>query len=74
MTPKMFGGDVAKAMESFQKSLAIDPSQDEAWLWLSKAYQKQGDKTKARDAVHHALTLNRDSAWIRSAAESLDNR
>ncbi len=26
MTPKMFGGDIAKAKESFQKSLAVDLS------------------------------------------------
>jgi len=50
MTPKIFGGDIAKATEGFQKSLAVDPSQDDTWVWLSKVFQKQGDKTKARDA------------------------
>ena len=74
MAPKMFGGDAAKAVESFQKSLAIDPSQDETWVWLAKAFQKEGDKTKARDAVQHALTLNPDSSWIKSAADSLDKK
>jgi tetratricopeptide (TPR) repeat protein len=74
MTPKMFGGDVAKAIESFQKSLAIDSSQDETWIWLSKAFQKQGDKTKARDAIEHALTLNPDSPWVKSSADSLDKK
>jgi tetratricopeptide (TPR) repeat protein len=58
MAPKMFGGDVPKAIESFQKSLALDPSQDETWVWLAKAYQKQGDKSKAQDAIQHALQLN----------------
>ena len=54
MTPKMFGGDVTKAMDSFQKSLAIDSLQDETWVWLAKTFQKQGDRAKARDAVQHA--------------------
>jgi tetratricopeptide (TPR) repeat protein len=74
MAPKMFGGDVAKAIESFQKSLAIDSSQDETWVWLSRAFQKQGDKTKAKDAIQNALTLNPDSPWIKNAADSLDKK
>jgi len=71
MAPKMFGGDVGKAIESFQKSLAIDSSQDETWVWLAKAFQKQGEKAKARDAIQHALALNPDSPWIKSTADSL---
>ncbi len=72
MTPKMFGGDIAKAIESFQKSLAIDPSQDETWVWLAKASQKQGDMSKARDAVHRALLLNPQSRFAQAAAASLE--
>jgi tetratricopeptide (TPR) repeat protein len=72
MTPKMFGGDVTKAIESFQKSLAFDTSQDETWVWLAKAFQKQGDRAKARDAVQHAVALNPDSPWVRNAANSLN--
>jgi len=58
MAPKMFGGDVGKAIESFQKSLELDPSQDETWDWQAMAYEKQGDKAKARDTIEHALQLN----------------
>ncbi|HEV1993319.1 MAG TPA: tetratricopeptide repeat protein [Candidatus Acidoferrum sp.] len=72
MAPKMFGGDIAKAIESFQKSLAIDPSQDEAWVWLCKALQKQGDKSKAREAVQHALLLNPESRFAQTASASLE--
>jgi tetratricopeptide (TPR) repeat protein len=72
MAPKMFGGDVTKAIESFQKSLSIDPSQDETWVWLARAFEKQGDKAKARDAIQHALTLNPDSPWIKDVANSLN--
>jgi cytochrome c-type biogenesis protein CcmH/NrfG len=72
MTPKMFGGDISKAVESFQKSLAIDSSQDETWVWLAKAFAKQGDKTKARDAIQHALQLNPQSPFVKNTAASLD--
>jgi tetratricopeptide (TPR) repeat protein len=72
LAPKMFGGDVTKAIESFQKSLAIDPSQDESWVWLARAYEKVGDETKAQGAIQHALTLNPNSPWIKDAANSLN--
>jgi tetratricopeptide (TPR) repeat protein len=72
MAPRMFGGDVAKAIESFQKSLSLDPSEDETWVWLAKAFQKQGDKAKARDAIQHALSLNPDSPWVKETANSLN--
>jgi hypothetical protein len=47
MAPKMFGGDIPKAVESFQKSLAIDPAQDETWVCGSaKHYKNKGIRTK----------------------------
>jgi tetratricopeptide (TPR) repeat protein len=72
LAPKMFGGDISKAMESFQKSLAIDPTQDETWVWLCKALQKQGDKVRAREAVQRALSLNPESPFAKAAAASLE--
>jgi tetratricopeptide (TPR) repeat protein len=72
LAPKMFGGDVSKAIESFQHSLASDPSQDETWVWLARAFEKQGDKTKAREAIQRAVTLNPDSSWVKDAANSLN--
>jgi cytochrome c-type biogenesis protein CcmH/NrfG len=72
MTPKMFGGDVAKATESFQKSLAIDPSQEEAWVWLAKAFHKQGDKAKAHDAVQRALQINPQSLFAKDTAAAIE--
>jgi Tfp pilus assembly protein PilF len=72
MAPKMFGGDVSKAITSFQKSLAIDASQDETWVWLAKAFAKQGDKPKCHEAIQHALTLNPDSPWIKNTANLLN--
>jgi cytochrome c-type biogenesis protein CcmH/NrfG len=71
MAPKMFGGDVGKAIESFQKSLAIDPSQDETWTWLARAFHKQGDRAKSREAIQRALQLNPGSPVAKAAAAEL---
>ena len=71
MAPKMFGGDVAKAVESFEKSVALDPQRDETYVWLAKAYKKRGNKGKARDAIQRALSLSPDSSWIKDAANLL---
>jgi tetratricopeptide (TPR) repeat protein len=72
MAPKMFGGDVGKAIESFQKSLELDPSQDETWDWQAVAYEKRGDKTKARAAIEHALQLNPQNQHAKKTAAELD--
>lgn len=72
MAPKMFGGDVSKAIESLEKSVALDPQRDDTYVWLARAYKKHGDKAKAQDAVQRALTLNPDSLWIKNAANSLN--
>jgi Tfp pilus assembly protein PilF len=71
LTPKAFGGDVTKAIDSFQKSLALDSSQDETWVWLARAFQKNGDNAKPLDALQHALDLNPQSPFAKQIAESL---
>src|ERR1700730_1540522 len=71
MTPKMFGGDIAKALESFQKSLAIDPLQDETWVWLAKAFQKQGNKAKTLDGVQRSLQLQPENPFAKATASEL---
>jgi len=70
MAPKMFGGDTAKAIESFQKSLVLDASQDETWVWLARALRKQGGKAQAREAMQRAVSLNPDSPWVKFWAAS----
>jgi tetratricopeptide (TPR) repeat protein len=72
MAPKAFGGDVAKAVESFRKSLALDPAQDETWYWLAKAYEKQDDKAAARDALQHSLQLNPQNPLAQEASKLLE--
>jgi tetratricopeptide (TPR) repeat protein len=72
MAPKMFGGDMPKAIESLEKSIALDSQQDETFVWLARAYAKQGDKAKAREAIQRALQLNPQSQFAKDTAASLE--
>lgn len=50
-SPKMFGGDIDKAIESFRKSTTVDPHYDEGFVWLAVAYSKKGDSIRAKAAL-----------------------
>jgi len=67
--PKMFGGDVDKAIESFRKSIQIDPKSDEAFVWLGIALRKEGDAAGAEQAFQDALRLNPRSVFAKQTAE-----
>jgi tetratricopeptide (TPR) repeat protein len=62
-SPSMFGGDIDKAIDSFKKATAFDPSNDEAFVWLAIAYRKKGDAQRAREALSEALRLNSRSVF-----------
>jgi tetratricopeptide (TPR) repeat protein len=64
-SPKMFGGDLDKAIESFQKAATIDPHGDEAFVWLAIAYRKKGDEIHAQAAAVEALRLNSRSVFAK---------
>jgi tetratricopeptide (TPR) repeat protein len=64
-SPKMFGGDLDKAIESFRKATTLDPRGDEAYVWLAIAYRKKGDEAHAQAAVAEALRLNSRSVFAK---------
>jgi tetratricopeptide (TPR) repeat protein len=64
-SPKMFGGDLDKAIDAFRKSTTLDPHGDEAFVWLAIAYRKKGDETRARAAVAEALRLDSRSVFAK---------
>lgn len=70
--PKMFGGDLGKAIESFQKATALDPHYDEAFVWLAIAYRKKGDSQSAETALSEALRLNSRSAFAKRVQSGND--
>jgi tetratricopeptide (TPR) repeat protein len=67
--PKMFGGDVDKAIESFQKATQLDPHNDEDYVWLAVAYRKKGDTAGADKALAEARRLNPDSVLAKDPPE-----
>jgi tetratricopeptide (TPR) repeat protein len=62
-SPSVFGGDIEKAIDSFKKATAIDPSNDEAFVWLAIAYRKKGEVERAHQALSVALHLNSRSVF-----------
>ena len=66
--PKMFGGDIGKAIENFVKATQLDPSSDENFVWLAIAYRKSGDAPHSEKALRHAVQLNPRSAFAKATA------
>jgi tetratricopeptide (TPR) repeat protein len=62
-SPRIFGGDLNKAVESFRKSTQLDPQNPDGFVWLAIACRKQGDSAHAQAALAEALRLNRRSAF-----------
>lgn len=67
--PKMFGGDVAKAIGNFIKATQLDPNSDENFVWLAIAYRKGGDTPNCEKALRQAMQLNPRSAFAKATAE-----
>jgi Flp pilus assembly protein TadD len=57
------GGDLDKAIDSFKKAIALDPRNDEDFVWLAIAYRKKGDSESAKAAISQAFQLNRCSVF-----------
>ncbi len=64
-SPRIFGGDIDKAIESFRKSTQLDPRTADGFVWLAIAYRKKGDAPQAEASLAEALRLNRRSALAR---------
>lgn len=61
--PKLFGGDLDKAIANLQKSIERDPGADETYVWLAIAYRKKGDIAAANKALDEALRRNSRSTF-----------
>jgi tetratricopeptide (TPR) repeat protein len=69
MAPRMFGGDLDKAIASFRKSTELDPKADETFVWLAMASRKKGDAAGAEQAMQTALRLNPGSVFAKANAK-----
>ena len=70
--PRLFGGDVDKAIDFFRKSTAVDPRYDEGFVWLAIAYRKKGDAAQAQTALIEARRLNSRSAFANRVLSGAD--
>lgn len=68
-SPKMFGGDLDKAITDFRKATELDPNSDETFVWLAIALRKKGDNAGGDQAISEALRLNPRSAFAKQAAK-----
>jgi tetratricopeptide (TPR) repeat protein len=69
-TPKSFGGDKDKAVDTFKKAIAIAPTSDAAetaHIWLAKIYQSLGKSENATSEIKEALKLNPDRLFTKLA-------
>jgi Flp pilus assembly protein TadD len=51
-------GKYDKAVEDFNAALNVDSKSALAWAWLGVAYDKSGNRSKARESFQRALTLD----------------
>jgi tetratricopeptide (TPR) repeat protein len=68
-TPKMFGGDLDKAVADFRKAIQLDPKADETFVWLAIALRKKGDGAGADQALQEALRLSPRSVFAKQTAK-----
>jgi len=60
-TPKAFGGDKEKAVDTWKKAIALAPTSDAAetaHIWLARAYQFLGKSENATTEINEALKMN----------------
>lgn len=67
--PSAFGGDVDKAIQSFQNATAADPASDDDYVWLAIACRKKGDRLRESEALAQAFRINPGSVFAKRVSE-----
>jgi tetratricopeptide (TPR) repeat protein len=63
--PAQLGGGAKLAIADFQKAIAIDPKNAEAYLWLGLSLRKENQDADARRAFAKSLELNPNRVWAK---------
>jgi tetratricopeptide (TPR) repeat protein len=63
--PSNFGGGPDNAIKDYQRAIALDPKNADAYLWMGVALAKQNQNKQARDAFAKALQLEPDRRWAK---------
>jgi tetratricopeptide (TPR) repeat protein len=69
--PSLFGGDINRAIDAFNKATTYDPNSDEDLVWLAIALQKKGDLPRAHQVLSEALRLNGRSVFAQRELAAL---
>lgn len=69
--PRLFGGDVNKAVERFRQAAALAPDNPEALTWLGTALAAQGNRQQARQQFEQALKISPHYALARHELDGL---
>lgn len=63
--PSGFGGGYDLAIADFQKAIALDPHNAEAYLWLGLSLRKQNKDAEARKAFAKSLEIDPKRVWVK---------
>lgn len=63
--PAGFGGGYDLAIADFQKAIALDPHNAEAYLWLGLSLRKQNKDAEARQAFTKSLEIDPNRVWVK---------
>jgi tetratricopeptide (TPR) repeat protein len=67
--PSNFGGGPANAIKDYQRAIALDPKNADAYLWMGVALAKQNQNKQAHEAFAKALQLEPDRRWAKQQLE-----
>lgn len=70
MAPPIGGGDVPKGIKALRESLRLDPSMEEAYYWLAKAYRKQNNRALFEQALQDGMKAAPENPLFRNEWES----
>ncbi len=69
--PASFGGGAEVAIKDYQKAIALDSRNAEAYLWLGVAHAKGKQIKEAREAFTKSLQLDPDRLWTKEQLNKL---
>lgn len=72
-TPKMYGGNIEKAIEHFNQAVNLDPHYYDAYIYLAKAWTEKKDYQNAYHALLKAINIDPKRKWAKSEIKKLEN-